>query len=94
MMMISAWAKKIYKYQNLKSILENKNVLIVEDNKINQMITKKMLENKGMFCHIVDNGEESVALLKDKNDSCNSFLHLYTLLKKSKHSGVFKTWKL
>jgi len=48
--------------------VENKKILLVEDNKINQMITKKMLENKGMLCHIVDNGEESVALLKDKND--------------------------
>lgn len=51
-----------------KKIVENKKILLVEDNKINQMITKKMLENKGMICQIVDNGEESVALLKDKND--------------------------
>jgi signal transduction histidine kinase/CheY-like chemotaxis protein len=46
----------------------NKKILLVEDNKINQMITKKMLENRGMFCKIVDNGEESVELLKNKND--------------------------
>ncbi|WP_395042966.1 response regulator [Flavobacterium sp.] len=32
------------------------------------MITKKMLENKGMHCHIVDNGEESVELLKQPNE--------------------------
>jgi hypothetical protein len=30
-----------------KSILKTKKILLVEDNKINQMITKKMLENKG-----------------------------------------------
>lgn len=36
--------EKVIEYH--RSILENKNVLIVEDNKINQMITKKMLENK------------------------------------------------
>lgn len=46
----------------------NKKILLVEDNKINQMITKKMLENKGMICQIVDNGEESVSLLKLEND--------------------------
>ena len=32
------------------------------------MITKKMLENKGMFCRIVDNGEECVEILKEKHD--------------------------
>ncbi|WP_298138166.1 ATP-binding protein [Flavobacterium sp.] len=46
----------------------NKKILLVEDNKINQMITKKMLENKGMICQIVDNGEESVSILKLEND--------------------------
>ena len=40
----------------------------MSNNKINQMITKKMLENKGMFCKIVDNGEDSVTLLKEEND--------------------------
>lgn len=48
--------------------LENKNILLVEDNKINQMITKKMLENKGMKCFIIDNGEEAIiALAKEHN---------------------------
>lgn len=46
----------------------NKNILLVEDNKINQMITKKMLENKGMVCQIVDNGEDSVSLLKETHN--------------------------
>jgi signal transduction histidine kinase/CheY-like chemotaxis protein len=48
--------------------IENKKILLVEDNKINQMITKKMIENKGMFCKILDNGEDSVTYLKQKND--------------------------
>ncbi len=50
------------------TIIKNKKVLLVEDNKINQMITKKMLENRGMFCKILDNGEDSVKLLKEEND--------------------------
>lgn len=45
----------------------NKKILLVEDNKINQMITKKMLENRGMICKIVDNGEESVEILRNEN---------------------------
>jgi CheY-like chemotaxis protein len=38
--------------------------LIVEDNKINQMIAKKMLENKDVFCEIIDNGEEAIEAIK------------------------------
>jgi signal transduction histidine kinase len=49
------------------SSISNKNILLVEDNKINQMITKKMLENKGMKCVIVDNGEESIKMMKEQN---------------------------
>lgn len=50
-----------------KNLVVNKKILLVEDNKINQMITKKMLENKGMSCHIVDNGEQSVELMKEEH---------------------------
>jgi len=46
----------------------NKKILLVEDNKINQMISKKMLENRGMICKILDNGEDSVKVLKQDND--------------------------
>jgi len=49
-------------------VLIGKNILVVEDNKINQMVTKKMLENKGMKCKIVDNGEDSIELLRAEND--------------------------
>lgn len=38
----------------------NKIVLLVEDNKINQMITQKMLEKKGISCVILDSGEEAI----------------------------------
>ncbi|KAF2330160.1 tetratricopeptide repeat-containing hybrid sensor histidine kinase/response regulator [Flavobacterium daemonense] len=44
--------------------LEHKSILLIEDNKINQMITRKMLENKAIQCQIIDNGEEAVELLK------------------------------
>ena len=45
----------------------DKKILVVEDNKINQMITKKMLANKGMQCEIIDNGEESVEKCRNYN---------------------------
>ncbi|MEN2400435.1 ATP-binding protein [Flavobacterium sp. MC2016-06] len=46
--------------------LKHKSILLIEDNKINQMITRKMLENKAICCEIIDNGEDAVELLKVK----------------------------
>lgn len=40
--------------------LENRHILVVEDNKINQMITKKILEKNKMTCDTADNGEIAV----------------------------------
>lgn len=46
---------------------DGKIILVVEDNKINQMITKKMLKNKGVECEIIDNGEESIEMCRNNN---------------------------
>lgn len=48
-----------------ESNLVNKKILVVEDNKINQMISKKMLENKGVLCEIIDNGEDAIEIAKN-----------------------------
>ncbi len=47
--------------------LENLKILVVEDNKINQMITKKILEKNKMRCDVADNGEDAV-ILAQEND--------------------------
>lgn len=47
-----------------KSNFAHKSVLIVEDNKINQMITKKILDKKEMVCTVADNGTDAVELVK------------------------------
>jgi CheY-like chemotaxis protein len=60
--------KKIERQTYSDTVLQNKHILVVEDNKINQMVTKKMLENKGMTCVIIDNGEEAIELVKKPND--------------------------
>ena len=39
-------------------------ILVVEDNKINQMITKKILNKMSLSCDIVDNGEDAVERVK------------------------------
>ncbi len=50
-----------------ESILVGKKVLLIEDNKINQMITKKMVENKGMVCEVIDNGEDAIEAVKNNH---------------------------
>ncbi|MBT8185767.1 MAG: response regulator [Eudoraea sp.] len=42
-------------------------VLVVEDNKINQVITKKMLNKRGINCDIASNGTEAVAMANEKS---------------------------
>lgn len=64
---------QVISHENLKG----KTVLLVEDNKINQMITKKMVENKGMICTIIDNGEDSIiAMQNNKFDMVLMDVHL------------------
>jgi hypothetical protein len=46
--------------------LSNKLILIVEDNKINQMITRKILEAKNFTCEVANNGDEAVRAAKAK----------------------------
>ncbi len=46
-------------------VLQNKKILIVEDNKINQMVTKKILEKNLVVCEMASNGEEAVAKVKN-----------------------------
>lgn len=47
--------------------LSNVKILVVEDNKINQMITKKILTKMELKCDIVDNGEDAVEQIKANN---------------------------
>ncbi len=46
-------------------VLNKLHVLLVEDNKINQMITKKMLAKKGMTCEIAGDGYKAIELAKE-----------------------------
>ncbi|MFP4845053.1 response regulator [Winogradskyella sp. PE311] len=46
--------------------LAEKRILIVEDNRINQTVTKRILENSDVICDIAQNGEEAITLVKNK----------------------------
>jgi len=45
--------------------LKNVKILVVEDNKINQMITKKILNKMDLNCDVIDNGEDAVDMVKE-----------------------------
>lgn len=55
--------------QNVSPILDfkqlaGKKVLIVEDNRINQTVTKRILESEGVVCAIAEDGEKAVNAVK------------------------------
>ncbi|MCK8481279.1 ATP-binding protein [Psychroserpens algicola] len=56
--------KEDYSKNISKLDISNIKILIVEDNKINQMITKKILNKMNLECDIVDNGEAAVEKVK------------------------------
>lgn len=66
---LSGTPKSIKRRLNREQLttLANKSVLIVEDDLISQMITKKLLERESMNCKISDNGEEAINLIKNEN---------------------------
>jgi len=51
---------------NLLSVLKNKNILLVDDVKINQLITQKTLSKKDINCVTADNGEDAVSRAKEQ----------------------------
>ena len=46
------------------NVLNEKRVLVVDDNRINQIVTKKILENHGMVCGIAENGNIAIEKLQ------------------------------
>jgi len=64
---LKADSKVILKQFNISNSLSNKKhlkILIVEDNKINQMVTKKLLDKSEHKCKIAENGLEAIKLVE------------------------------
>lgn len=63
--------KKTPKKSQLRKIsnevLHGKKILVVEDNKINQTITRKILEKHQAVCEVADNGSIAVEKVKNEN---------------------------
>lgn len=49
------------------AIMEDKRILVVEDNKINQMITRKILEKNKVICDVADNGTTAIEKVKNNH---------------------------
>jgi len=47
------------------SLLKGKHILVVEDNRINQTVTKKILEKNDMHCSIAENGQIAIDALQN-----------------------------
>jgi signal transduction histidine kinase/ActR/RegA family two-component response regulator len=49
------------------SLLKGKRILVVEDNRINQIVTKKIVEKNNMSCVIAENGQIAVDIAKKES---------------------------
>jgi CheY-like chemotaxis protein len=49
--------------------LQDAHILVVDDNRINQKITQKLLESKGLLCSLASDGEEAVEMAKKQEYS-------------------------
>ena len=45
--------------------VQEKNILIVDDNRINQVVTQRILEQKGFICDICDNGTDAIGKIRN-----------------------------
>ncbi|MDY8138365.1 response regulator [Aquimarina sp. 2201CG5-10] len=52
--------------ENLSIGTSNFNILIVDDNRINQIVTQNILKKKGYTCDVASNGSDAIDMLKEK----------------------------
>lgn len=57
--------KEIPKENTAIHIFENVHILVVDDNRINQKITQKILEKRQFKCSLADDGEQAITLVKE-----------------------------
>ena len=57
-------------YKSQLEYIKNKNFLIVDDNKINQLVTRKVLGHLDIKSKAVDSGAKAIALIKEEKFDC------------------------
>ncbi len=63
-------ANKIQPDVGPKSQSQNINILLVEDNKVNQVLAQTLLEDSGYQVDIADNGQQAIEKLEQKKYTC------------------------
>ncbi|WP_298508224.1 ATP-binding protein [uncultured Kordia sp.] len=56
--------------ENIRKEIANKRILIVDDNKINQLVTKKILDEFQVITTVVDSGEKAISAVKAATFDC------------------------
>lgn len=51
-------------------LFNNAKILLVEDNPINQLVTKDLLQEKNAVVTVANNGKEALSILENQNDFC------------------------
>ncbi|WP_103069846.1 response regulator [Aquimarina sediminis] len=59
-----AQGKNAIPKNNFEEFSQEINVLLVEDNKVNQLITEKIISNYGFYCDSANDGKEAVDMVK------------------------------
>lgn len=56
--------------QHQLEIIKNRKILVVDDNKINQLVTQKVLESLSIKNKVVDSGERAIGIVKEEDFDC------------------------
>ncbi|MEP0265369.1 response regulator [Dokdonia sp.] len=70
---LSKSTKSVLKDEDLKSLivdLSDKTILVVDDNKINLLVTKKILDQYHIASQVVDSGKKAIELIKETSFDC------------------------
>ena len=70
---LSKSTKPMIKEEDIKDLtleLQHKKILIVDDNKINLLVTKKILDQYNIDSQVVDSGQKAIALIKETTFDC------------------------
>ncbi|MEM9078695.1 MAG: response regulator, partial [Bacteroidota bacterium] len=58
--------EELPKEETIDRSIEGSHILIVDDNKINRLVTRKILENNKFTCTIAENGKEALEIISDE----------------------------
>jgi len=56
--------------ENIRTSIENKRILIVDDNKINQLVTQKILDDFQVITKVVSSGKEAITIIEKEQFDC------------------------